>query len=160
MPEMARFRASTGTGRRTGARSCARLRQGLAVPGDGVVYEGEDDRDEQQAEENRGDQAADDDDGYRRTEARVGADPDGDRQHAGTHRNGGHDDRPRPLAARVEQGVPAVEAVLAAGEDDIEVIDSKGGFVAGIKHGLTFVDQTGVADEERAHRQNSFCSRL
>jgi hypothetical protein len=40
-----------------------------------LIDVGEHDRNHQQAEEGRGDQAADDDDGHRRAEARVGAEP-------------------------------------------------------------------------------------
>ena len=76
-------------------------------------------RDDRQAEEGRGDQDADDDDGHRRAEVGGGADPDGDRLHAGTHRNGGHEGRPGTLAAGAEQGVAAVEAGVAAGEDEV-----------------------------------------
>jgi hypothetical protein len=43
----------------------------------------------------------------------------GDRQHAGHHGDGGHENRPRPLAAGIHQGFAAWEAMLPVGHDGV-----------------------------------------
>ena len=44
----------------------------------------------------------------------VAADAERDRQHAGAHRDRGHEDRPRALVAGVEQRLHARHAAVAA----------------------------------------------
>src|SRR5574337_586522 len=95
------------------------LEGGPPHPGNEVIDVGEHHWDDQQAEEGRGNEAADHDDGHRRPKTGVGSQPQRDRHHSGTHGYRGHDDRPRPLATGVEQCVPAIESPLAAGEDDV-----------------------------------------
>src|SRR3954454_8430326 len=83
-----------------GEESCERRFQGREAE---LLHAGEDDRDDQQGERRRGDDAADDGDRHGRAEFAAGSVADGRRHHADRHRERSHQDRTEPPRTRERQ---------------------------------------------------------
>ena len=77
-----------------------------------LFHEDEKNRDNDQCEDCRCQQAADDDDGHTGPRFRPGRHGQGRRQHADDHGQGGHEDRTQPDAPGLDDGAARVQALF------------------------------------------------